>query len=240
MPAITKDRLHVPSGERPVVEMATPWKISAIQEGLGDKYDRDTIIEMLQQCRGNIDRAFCNLLGEEPSLPPPPPSGASGRAILRSKFHNSSRSSSPFSTASKRSAEDDDDNDNEDSDSEAPRSAQRRRRRRRRIHPQSREHKRRILPDVTVGIAFRDDRNDLVSLRLRVSPDEPGNSSQASQQQSQPDLERADSGIGLEQDKPPTAPPSSAEASSSQTDSGNEQTTLRRSRRLIKGRNMAT
>lgn len=240
MPAITKDRLHVPSGERPVVEMATPWKISAIQEGLGDKYDRHTIIEVLQQCRGNIDRAFCNLLGEEPSLPPPP-SGASGREILKSKFHNSSRSSSPFSTASKRSAEDDAD----DSDSEAPRSAQRRRRRRR-IHPHPREHKRRILPDVTVGIAFRDDRNDLVSLRLRVSPDVPGGHiSQASQQSqqsqpSQPDLERADSGIGLEQDKPPTATSSSTEASSSQTDSGNEQTKLRRSRRLIKGRNMAT
>ncbi|KAL5357254.1 hypothetical protein BJX96DRAFT_144148 [Aspergillus floccosus] len=137
-----------------VVEMASPWKISAIQEGLGGKYNRDTIIEMLQQCRGNIDSAFMNLLGEASngSLP----GSTTSRAIMKSHLQPSSRSSSPFSTGSKRSADDSDADDN-------PRPAVRRTR--------VRERKRRILPDVTVGIAFRDEQNDLVSLRLRVSPD---------------------------------------------------------------------
>jgi hypothetical protein len=63
-----------------------------------------------------------------------------------------SRSSSPFSTGSKRSAEDSD-------DSEDPRPA-------RRTRP-----KRRIVSNLTlgVGISFRDDQNELVSLNLRVS-----------------------------------------------------------------------
>jgi hypothetical protein len=134
--------------------MASPWKISAIQEGLGGKYNRDAIIEMLQQCRGNIDSAFINLLGEASngSLP----ESTTSRAIMKSHLQPSSRSSSPFSTGSKRSADDSDADDD-------PRPAVRRTR--------VRERKRRILPDVTVGIAFRDEQNDLVSLRLRVSPD---------------------------------------------------------------------
>lgn len=252
MPDVTKDRLQTRDRmtSAPVVEVATPWKISAIQEGLGGKYDRATIIEMLQQCRGNIDRAFCNLLGEESSLPPPLPSGASastsGRASLKkSKFHLSSRSSSPFSTASKRSADDADADNDDDSDSEEedPQPAQRRRHRRRaRAH--TREHKRRILPDVTVGIAFRDDQNDLVSLRLRVSPDavasQSGSGSGSGSGSSGADDERqdADSGVGLEQDKHVATATATATAtaspsqSSSQTESG---TKLRRSRRLTRG-----
>ncbi|PWY84863.1 hypothetical protein BO70DRAFT_289623 [Aspergillus heteromorphus CBS 117.55] len=136
------------------VDVATPWKISAIQEGLGGKFDQDTIVEMLQQCRGNIDRAFMNLLGDGTgtSLADAPAS----KAIMKSRLQPSSRSSSPFSTGSKRSADESDSEEN-------PRPAVRRTR--------VRETKRRILPDVTVGIAFRDDQNDLVSLRLRVSPD---------------------------------------------------------------------
>ncbi|KAF9894671.1 hypothetical protein FE257_006561 [Aspergillus nanangensis] len=137
-----------------VVEMASPWKISAIQEGLGGNYDRDAIIEMLHQCRGNIDSAFENLLADDTN-------GhlletATSRAIIKSHLQPSSRSSSPFSTGSKRSADDSDADD-------VPRPAVRRTR--------HRERKRRILPDVTVGIAFRDEQDDLVSLRLRVSPD---------------------------------------------------------------------
>lgn len=173
MPSITKERLQPrdpnTSSAGTVVEMATPWKISAIQEGLGGKYDRDTIIEMLQQCRGNIDRAFCNLLEDDSGTSTPSTNetnaitSAPNKAILKTRLQPSSRSSSPFSSGSKRSA---DDGDESDPDSEEPRPAQRRRR-----PLQGREHKRRILPDVTVGIAFRDDQNDLVSLRLRVSPE---------------------------------------------------------------------
>jgi len=173
MPSITKERLQPrdpnTSSAGTVVEMATPWKISAIQEGLGGKYDRNTIIEMLQQCRGNIDRAFCNLLDDDSGTSTPSANenntitSAPNKAILKTRLQPSSRSSSPFSSGSKRSA---DDGDESDPDSEDPRPAQRRRR-----PLQGRERKRRILPDVTVGIAFRDDQNDLVSLRLRVSPE---------------------------------------------------------------------
>lgn len=152
-----EERNEPPASSGTVVNMATPWKISAIQEGLGGKYDRNTIVEMLQQCRGNIDRAFANLLGE--CAESPPGQASASRAIMKSRLQPSSspsRSSSPYSTASKRSAD--------DSDSEEdPRPAVRRAR--------TREKKRRVLPDVTLGIAFRDDQNDLVSLRLRVSPD---------------------------------------------------------------------
>ncbi|KAL4948118.1 hypothetical protein BDW69DRAFT_177053 [Aspergillus filifer] len=137
-----------------VVNVASPWKISVIQEGLGGKYDRETIVEVLEQCRGNIDNAFMNLLGDDSNAQPP--EAPASRAIMKSRFQPSSRSSSPFSTGSKRSADDTDEEEN-------PRPASRRAR--------VREQKRRILPDVTVGIAFRDDQNDLVSLRLRVSPD---------------------------------------------------------------------
>ncbi|KAL4778210.1 hypothetical protein BJX76DRAFT_366582 [Aspergillus varians] len=137
-----------------VVNVASPWKISVIQEGLGGKYDRETIVGVLEQCRGNIDNAFMNLLGDDANAHPP--EATASRAIMKSRFQPSSRSSSPFSTGSKRSADDSEEEEN-------PRPASRRTR--------VRDQKRRILPDVTVGIAFRDDQNDLVSLRLRVSPD---------------------------------------------------------------------
>ncbi|KAL2796332.1 hypothetical protein BJX66DRAFT_139923 [Aspergillus keveii] len=140
--------------DSPVVSMASPWKISVIQEGLGGKYDRETIVGVLEECRGNIDNAFMNLLGEDANTQPV--EATASRAIMKSRFQPSSRSSSPFSTGSKRSADDSDEEENH-------RPASRRVR--------AREQKRRILPDVTVGIAFRDDQNDMVSLRLRVSPE---------------------------------------------------------------------
>ncbi|GCB26883.1 OTU domain-containing protein DDB_G0284757 [Aspergillus awamori] len=155
IPKVGKEREAEASAAEPtVVDMATPWKISAIQEGLGGKYDQAAIVEMLQQCRGNIDRAFMNLLGEDSntSLADAP----SSKAIMKSRLQASSRSSSPFSVGSKRSADESDADD-------SPQPAVRRTR--------TRESKRRILPDVMVGIEFRDDQNDLVSLRLRVSPD---------------------------------------------------------------------
>ncbi|KAL1998646.1 hypothetical protein VTN02DRAFT_5805 [Thermoascus thermophilus] len=155
------------AGSGTVVDIATPWKISFIQEGLGGRYDYDTIVEMLQQCRGDIERAFSNLLDEVPpasssQTPSPTISNAPSSPVptapqpgFRSRLQTSSRSSSRHSTASKRSAN--------DSDDDVPHPARRNR---------GREQKRRILPNVTVGIAFRDENeNDLVSLRLRVSPD---------------------------------------------------------------------
>lgn len=146
--------------------MVSPWKISCIQEGLGGRYDHNTIVEMLRRCRGDIDRAFSNLLDEETSGSSSQSSAASATASTVSKSTASvpslkprlpsSRSSSRHSTASKRSADDDSDDDG----------GQPGRRTR------GREQKRRILPNVTVGIAFRDEeKNDLVSLRLRVNPD---------------------------------------------------------------------
>lgn len=134
------------------VDVSPPWDIQSIQEGLGGRYDRDTIVDMLQKCRGDIDRAFAALLGENPDAAPekkvvPPPSFKSSVQV--------SRESSPFSTGSKRSAEDSD-------DSEDPRPAVRRGR-----------PKRRIVSNLTlgVGISFRDDQNEVVSLNLRMKAD---------------------------------------------------------------------
>lgn len=194
--------------------MATPWKISAIQEGLGGKHDRDTIVEMLQQCRGNIDRAFANLLGECTESP----SGQvpASKAILKSRLQPSlSRSSSPFSTASKRSA---DDSDSE----EEPRPAVRRAR--------TREKRRRVLPDVTVGIAFRDDQNDLVSLRLRVSPETVAENPAASETESKPSNHLSPVTI---------ANTSTSDSASGQQGEHGETKKPRRSRRLTKSGNPA-
>lgn len=134
------------------VDLFPPWDIQSIQDGLGGRYDRATIIDMLQKCRGDIDRAFAALLGEDQDLPPekrmaPGPSFKSSVQV--------SRESSPFSTGSKRSAEDSD-------DSEDPRPAVRRGR-----------PKRRILSNLTlgVGISFRNDQNEVVSLKLRMKED---------------------------------------------------------------------
>ncbi|KAH8705491.1 hypothetical protein BGW36DRAFT_367670 [Talaromyces proteolyticus] len=159
------------------LDTASPWKISCIQEGLGGQYDYDTIVEMLRRCRGDIDRAFANLLDEESSTSSFTSSSASATSSQSSvttlasamkeerqipnalqvafKPHlASSRSSSRHSTASKRSAD--------DSDEEfLPNIGKRQR---------GREQKRRILPKVTVGINIGDqEKPDLVSLRLRVS-----------------------------------------------------------------------
>ncbi|KAL4872600.1 hypothetical protein BDV12DRAFT_134353 [Aspergillus spectabilis] len=156
LPCIPKldEAAQTASSNKAVVSLASPWKISVIQDGLGDKYDRETIIDVLEQCQGNLDNAFMSLLGDDTNTHPP--EAPASRAIMKSRFQPSSRSSSPFSTGSKRSADDSDEEEN-------PRPASRRTR--------VRDQKRRILPDVTVGIAFKDDKKDLVSLRLRVSPD---------------------------------------------------------------------
>lgn len=131
------------------VDVFPPWDIQSIQEGLGGRYDRDTIVDMLQKCRGDIDRAFAALLGEKPDAAP------EKKVAPGPSFNPSiqvSRESSPFSTGSKRSAEDSDDSDD-------PRPPVRR------VRP-----KRRIVSNVTlgVGISFRDDQNELVSLNLRM------------------------------------------------------------------------
>lgn len=134
------------------VDVFPPWDIQSIQDGLGGRYDRATIIDMLQKCRGDIDRAFAALLGENQDIPTekkvaPAPTFKSSLQV--------SRESSPFSTGSKRSAEDSD-------DSEDPRPAVRRGR-----------PKRRIVSNLTlgVGISFRDDQNEVVSLNLRMKAD---------------------------------------------------------------------
>lgn len=132
------------------VDLFPPWDIQSIQDGLGGRYDRDTIVDMLQKCRGDIDRAFAALLGEKKE-------GVAEKKMAPNSSLNPnlqvSRSSSPFSTGSKRSADDSD-------DSEAPRPAIRRGRPRKRF-----------MSNLTlgVGISFRDDQNEVVSLNLRVS-----------------------------------------------------------------------
>ncbi|GAD94098.1 OTU-like cysteine protease [Paecilomyces variotii No. 5] len=154
-----------------VVDVAMPWKISKIEEGLGGRYDRDTIVEMLQQCRGDIERAFVKLLDDDTSTDSSAKRSSSPATTVtdassfqsvppqpqyKQRLRASSRSSSRHSTSSKRSADDSDD------EKITRRSRQTR----------GREQKRRILPNVTVGINLRDEnQNDLVSLRLRVSPD---------------------------------------------------------------------
>lgn len=131
------------------VEVFAPWDIQSIQDGLGGRYDRDTIVDMLQKCRGNIDRAFAALLGENTDGPGEKKLGP-GPNIKPSL--QVSRSSSPFSTGSKRSADDSD-------DSEDPRPPVRR------VRP-----KRHIVSNLTfgVGISFCDDQNEVVSLNLQV------------------------------------------------------------------------
>jgi hypothetical protein len=133
------------------VDVFPPWDIQSIQDGLGGRYDRDTIVDMLQKCRGDIDRAFAALLGEndgasdKPSIP-----GPNFKPSVQA-----SRESSPFSTGSKRSADDSDDSEDQ------PPTARRGR------------PKKRIVSNLTlgVGISFRDDHNEVVSLNLRMKAD---------------------------------------------------------------------
>ncbi|KAL4919811.1 hypothetical protein BDW62DRAFT_199529 [Aspergillus aurantiobrunneus] len=210
-----------------IVNVASPWKISVIQEGLGGKYDRETIVEVLEQCRGNIDNAFMNLLGDDNAHPP---EATASRAIMKSRFQPSSRSSSPFSTGSKRSADDSDEEDN-------PRPVSRRTR--------IREQKRRILPDVTVGIAFRDDQNDLVSLRLRVSPDKgaSNSSTEDGREQTEPSSsESREESLILPRKgrrlKPRSKKDTDPSESSSQTSESNTtEQKPRRSQRITRSRN---
>ncbi|KAL4753714.1 hypothetical protein BDW72DRAFT_168480 [Aspergillus terricola var. indicus] len=210
-----------------VVNVASPWKISAIQAGLGDKYDRETIVEVLEQCRGNIDNAFLNLLGDDVNTQQP--EATASRAIMKSRFQPS-RSSSPFSTGSKRSADDTDDEEN-------PRPASRRSR--------VREQKRRILPDVTVGIAFRDDQNDLVSLRLRVSPDKavsksPAETAREHTEASSTELFEDSSGFPKKGRRLKSRNKQNAdisETSSQQSESNTNELKLRRSKRISRSRN---
>ncbi|RDW62888.1 OTU domain-containing protein [Aspergillus mulundensis] len=214
--------------ESGVVNVASPWKISAIQEGLGDSYNRETIVEVLEQCRGNIDNAFMNLIGDDANAHPP--EATASRAIMKSRFQPSSRSSSPLSIGSKRSADDTDEEDN-------PRPASRRSR--------VREQKRRILPDVTVGIAFRDDRNDLVSLRLRVSPDKavPKSPADSGREQTEPSssdspenslvLPKKGRRLKLRCKQPADA----SETSSPQSEPNPTEQKLRRSQRITRSRN---
>lgn len=130
------------------VDVSPPWDIQTIQDAFGGRYDQDTIRDMLQKCRGDIDRAFSALLGETNESDKKVVPGPSFKSSLQV-----SRSSSPFSTGSKRSADDSD-------DSEDPRPAVRRGRPRKRL-----------VSNLTlgVGISFRDDQNEVVSLNLRVS-----------------------------------------------------------------------
>ncbi|OQE31328.1 hypothetical protein PENSTE_c001G06360 [Penicillium steckii] len=131
------------------VDVFPPWDIQSIQDGLGGRYDRDTIIDMLQKCRGDIDRAFAALL-DTPTEKKTAPTQSFNSSVQMS------RESSPFSTGSKRSAEDSGD------DSEEPRPATRRGR-----------PKKRMVSNLTlgVGISFRDDQNEVVSLNLRMKSD---------------------------------------------------------------------
>lgn len=133
------------------VDVYAPWDIKSIQEGLGGRYDRETIIDMLQKCRGDIDRAFAALLDEKSDDQADKKNGPVPVIPIKPSLQ-ASRDTSPFSTGSKRSAEDSD-------DSEAPQPA-------RRVRP-----KRRFLSNLTlgVGISFRDDQDEVVSLNLRVS-----------------------------------------------------------------------
>lgn len=133
------------------VDLYPPWDIKSIQEGLGGRYDRETIVDMLQRCRGDIDRAFAALLDEKTDVPFDKKTAPS---IPIKPSLQASRSSSPFSTGSKRSAEDSD-------DSEDPRPA-------RRTRP-----KKRLVSNLTlgVGISFRDEHDEVVSLNLRMNSD---------------------------------------------------------------------
>lgn len=164
------------------LDMAEPWKISSIAEALPG-FDHETIRAVLTKCRGDINNAFSRLLDADFDGPlqedsassafhtPPPSSSASANsqprdppaaAIIRPSSRvflgSSSRSSSRHSTTSKRSADQSD-------DEEGPISMANKRRR-------GRDRKRRILRDVTVGIAVRDeDESDVISIKLRVDPD---------------------------------------------------------------------
>ncbi|KAJ5106886.1 hypothetical protein N7456_003561 [Penicillium angulare] len=152
------------------VDVYPPWDIQSIQDGLGGRYPRETIVDMLQKCRGDIDRAFAALLEDqhdpERKVIPVPSLKPSVQA---------SRSSSPFSTGSKRSADDSE-------DSEDPRPAIRRGR-----------PKKRLVSNLTLGISIRGDQNEVVSLNLRMKADAE-KAAQAEKAKSDDDSSQSDAG----------------------------------------------
>ncbi|KAL5341683.1 hypothetical protein BJX70DRAFT_43214 [Aspergillus crustosus] len=216
------------STDKTVVSLASPWKIAVIQDGLGDKYDRETIIDVLEQCRGNLDNAFMTLLGDDNNTYPP--EATASRAIMKSRFQPSSRSSSPFSTGSKRSADDSDEEEN-------PRPASRRTR--------VRDQKRRILPEFTVGIAPKENGNNLVSIRLRVSPDKsiPISPIDPEADQTEPSSSESQDASVLHTRRSRRLKPRSKqytdsnESSSQQSEANNAEQKLRRSQRITRTRN---
>ncbi|KAJ5340563.1 hypothetical protein N7541_009687 [Penicillium brevicompactum] len=149
------DAAHYSSDASLAVDVYAPWDIKSIQEGLGGRYDRETIIDMLQKCRGDIDRAFAALLDEKSDDQADKKNGPVPAIPIKPSLQ-ASRDTSPFSTGSKRSADDSD-------DSEAPQPA-------RRVRP-----KRRFLSNLTlgVGISFRDEQDEVVSLNLRMPSENP-------------------------------------------------------------------
>ncbi|KAL4887591.1 hypothetical protein BJY04DRAFT_4760 [Aspergillus karnatakaensis] len=216
------------SSDSAVVSSASPWKISVIQDGLGDKYDRETIIDVLEQCRGNLDNAFMSLIGDDATTHAP--ESTASRAIMKSRFQPSSRSSSPFSTGSKRSADDSEEEEN-------PRPASRRTR--------VRDQKRRILPDVTVGIVSNEDQHQPITLRLRVSPEKSIPTSPLENETEQTESSASESPKDVASNtrrsrrlKPRFKHPADSNESSSQnSDPSTTEQKLRRSQRISRTRN---
>ena len=226
LPQIPRGLKPPNTGREQAIDLASPWKISAIEEGLGGRYGREAIIDMLRQCRGDIDTAFCNLLDEEaplsPAKPPPPETVASKTPVKSFLQSSPSRSSSPFSTASKRSAEASDPED-------APTTS--------RVVQRGRDQKKRILPNVTVGIAFRNYQNDLVSLRLRLGPgsNKPTPSSGATSGGDAEFQDQSDDGDELDPAEEGDDDRDDETWSPDNENSDDHSTTPRRSRRSTKG-----
>ncbi|KAF7712593.1 OTU-like cysteine protease family protein [Penicillium ucsense] len=166
------------------VDVFPPWDIQSIQDGLGGRYDRETIIDMLQKCRGDIDRAFAALLGEKESDPERVSfPGPNFKPCLQA-----SRESSPVSTGSKRSADD-----SEDSEDHASTVRQGR-------------TKKRMVSNLTlgVGISFRDEQNEVLSLNLHVNGDK--DKAKAKKMKGTPLRESTVSGLPQEQPEQPEQP----------------------------------
>ena len=169
---------------------------------------------MLHQCRGDVSSAFLNLLDE--NQPPPKQENVMiPKMPMKPYLQSSSRSSSPYSTGSKRSAE------TSDPEEEA---------RPKTRHRSGHDQKKRVLPNVTVGFAFRNNQNDLVSLRLRLSP---GSDKAASSTNT--DVESRDySDVELEPETDDKDEAGLERKSSKNSDDPAAPTTLRRSQRSTK------
>lgn len=218
------------------LEGASPWKISCIQEGLGGQYDHDTIVEMLRRCRGDIDRAFANLLDEESSSASSFVSSVTSAASSQTSsttpasmpknqnqpvFHHNHESGVPLASFKPRLISSRSSSRHstaskrsaDDSDGEGRLISARRQR--------GREQKRRILPKVTVGINFGDqEKPDLVSLRLRVNPEaEAEQISPSPKLVEQSDQSTQEEGRKLRPRKPRRSMPSESDSSSTSTTS---------------------